>query len=48
MPKIQKIQAKDGLQPKLNPMKIALLAKEIGAIATQNVENRIKFLTELK
>ena len=41
--KIQMIRAKDGVQQKLTPMEIISLAKEIGAIAAQNVQNKIDF-----
>ena len=40
---IQVIRAKDGVQQKLTPMEIISLAKEIGAIAAQNVQNKIDF-----
>ena len=39
----QMIQAKGGVQQKLTPMEIISLAKEIGAIAAQNVQTKMIF-----
>ena len=38
------IRAKDGVQQKLTPMEIISLAKEIGAIAAQYVQNKLVIL----
>ena len=37
------ILAKDGVQQRLTPMEIIFLAKEIGVIVAQNVQNKIDF-----